>query len=185
MIKLQLHYRGTSKQFTRIRSDFLPSSTHLSLLSGKGWVEWNGLAKGNVLVVRLEEPFMGSPQVATTTGWLTDWICVGWLRRMEGGLIRWAGGAPRRRGPKPNGLIGLGPPLGLNGNLSLGDNPDLFCSDYKKIKHVNFWSIFLLCGKWYVKAKCIWILQEFIFCVCVFQKFRFTNFVEQQNRVEF
>ena len=41
------------------------------------------------------------------------------LRRIEGGLIRWEGGKPLGLSPRPGGLRGLGPPLGLNGNLSL------------------------------------------------------------------
>ena len=41
------------------------------------------------------------------------------LRRIEGGLIRWEGGKPLDLSPRPGGLRGLGPPLGLNGNLSL------------------------------------------------------------------
>ena len=76
----------------------------------------------------------GSPEDATTAvDGLTDWLWVGRLRRTEGGLMRWGGG-PLGRDPKQKGgLIGLGPPLGLRGNLGLWGGPDfVICSDWKE-----------------------------------------------------
>ena len=79
----------------------------------------------------------GSPDAAATVtatvDGLTDWLWVGRLRRTEGGLMRWGGG-PLGRGPKPKGgLRGLGPPLGLSGNLGLWGGPDFVTfSDWKE-----------------------------------------------------
>ena len=111
---------------------------------------------------------------AITIGWLTDgwpWLIPwpwpwlwswawGRLRRMEGGLMRWAGGLiPRARSPRPRGgRSGLGPPRGLSGNLSLcvgGPATDLLWSNWKEkeqnkdwisVAAVHLWSIFALAG---------------------------------------